>query len=439
MIRITCFTVITLFFLLTGSLQSPAQDKKFTAAGTVLDAVTQQPMANVNISIVGSAGGGATDQTGKFTLSLARIPSILYFSHVGYSIGSYQVEKTGERNIRILLEPETKEIEEVTIRAERISKVIKGDTLQIIDYEIDGNRIILFASSHHDDKDQRIYLADLNGDTLSHLNVKGAGKQIKFPEIIMPQTDYLIKDFTGQVQFLDKCCAHEIKHTSDKLSFGYDTPYSDFIRRVLPIKCEIEGNLVFQISTMTENFTWYYSREVVNGVPIKYVQDKKGPGRYASEGLRAYAPHFLDVNKNVSVPLFKKDNELFVFDFFGNNFEVFNSYLNPVRKVPIHFQNTKVKEGLIFRYSYVDVDVYNFTQTILFDEKAGKAYAFFRVRSNNKQSLKEVNLETGKIDRVIEIPDYPNISNVRVHDNVVYFLYDTKVYPFCRNLFRMTI
>ncbi|TRZ77004.1 MAG: hypothetical protein D4R93_02375, partial [Deltaproteobacteria bacterium] len=242
-----------------------------------------------------------------------------------------------------------------------------------------------------------------------------------------------------QVNFLDKSCAHEIFFNSDKLSFGFDTPYADFIGRILPIKCEMEGKLVFQVATMTGNYTWYFGRGAIEGIPIKFVQDKKGPDRYVSGYLNAIAPPNTDFSKNVSAPLFRKGNELFVFDFFSDHFDVFDSDLNSIRRVPISFQNTTITAGLVFRFSFVDVDVKNFTQTILFDERAGRAYAFFRYRSDNKQYLKEINLETGKIDRTIEIPEFPNISNVRVYDNVVYFLYDTKVYPFYRLLYRMTI
>lgn len=439
MTKTTCITVITLAFLLIPSFHSQAQNKKLTVTGSVVDAATLQPLANVNISIIGTSAGGTTNEKGEFSLTLLRVPSILYFSYVGYSIGSHEVEKSDYDSIRILLEPEVQEIGQVTIRAERISKVIKGDTLQIIDYEIDNDRIILLASPYRNQKDQRIYLANLDGDTLNHMKVSGAGKQIKIAEVIIPQSEYLVRDFTGQVQFLDKKCAHEVNHFFDRLTFGYDTRYSDFISRVLPIKCALAGKLIFQVATMTENYTYYFGQGAPDGVAIKLVRDKNGPERYVSDGLRAMAPHFLDVSKNVSVPLFRKGNELFVFDFFSGHIEVFDSNLKAIRKVPIKFQNTIVKEGLIFRNSYSDVDVYNFTQTILFDEKAGKAYAFFRYRSNNLQFLKEINLETGQINREIEVPDFPNISNIRVFDNVVYFLYDTKTYPFNRLLYRMTI
>jgi hypothetical protein len=413
----TLVLISTVYFL-------PAQNQKITVAGTVADAMTGQPLSDVNISIVGTSRGGTTNQAGEFALSLNRIPAVLYFSHMGYSIGSYQVEKTREKNIWILLEPETVEVEEVTIRAEKVSKVIRGDTLNILDYELSGNRIFLLASPYKNPNNMRIYLATLNGDTLNHVAVNKAGKQIKFPEDLMPHTEYLTRDFTGQVQFLDKSSAHEVLCKNDRLSFGYDTNYADFIGRLLAIKCEMMGRLIFQVSNQTENYTLYFGRGARDGESIKYINDKKGGDRYV--GLKC-----------VSAPLFRKGNELFIFDFFGSNFEVFNSNLKSIRTIPITFQNRTIRDWLIMESQ--DVDVRNFTQTIFFDEKSGKAYAFFRLRSYNRQSLREVNLETGEIHRMIEIPDFPNISNIRVYDNTVYFLYDTKTYPYYRLLYRMAI
>ncbi|MCX6225682.1 MAG: carboxypeptidase-like regulatory domain-containing protein [Bacteroidia bacterium] len=419
MFPIRAFAICLLFTVCTTL---PAQNRKYQVSGLVTDSLTGKPMANVNISIVGTSGGGITNEAGQFSLQIPRIPSILYFSYVGYGIGSYQVEKSGAKNVRIALIPETQEIEEVTISAQKIAKVIRGDTLNILDYEIDGGYLILFASPLKHQSDLRIYLTTLQGEPLDFIQVKKAGKQIKYPEIPEIQTEYILRDFTGQVNYLDRVCAHEVRHAFDKLFFGYDTQYPDFIGRVFPIKCELEGKLVFQAGTPSENITWFFGRGSKEGKTIKIVRDKNPTGPYS---------------KFVVAPLFRKEKKLYVFDFYRGHIEVFDSDLNSLRMVPIDFQFRQVTEAIFWQYQ--DVDSYNFTRNILYDEKAGRAYAFYRMRSNGRQSLREVNLETGKIDGMVEIPDFPNISNIRVYDNAVYFLYDTKVYPYYRLLYRMAI
>ncbi len=431
------FRIVAICLLLAVCNLAHGQNRKYAVSGQVVDSVTSLPLANVNISIVGTSSGGTTNAAGEFSLTVNRLPAVLYFSYVGYEIGSYQVEKSGEKNIRIELVPEVQEIDEVTVRGERISKVIRGDTLNIFDYEISGDRIFLLASPYRQTYDQRIYLATLNGDTLDHISVKRAGKQIKFSDEMMPRYDFLFRDFTGTVQFLDKKSAHEVLARNNKLVFGYDTPYEDFLGRVMPVKVEMMGSLIFQVANLTESFTLFFGMGRPEGEILKYVRDKKGTTRTLGAELMAMAPRSADFNKNVRAPLFRKNNELFVFDFFEGNIEVFDSNLKRNRYIPIDFQYTTIHEALFFEYQ--DIDAKNFTQTILFDEKAGKAYAFYRQRSDNRQSLREINLETGKIDLIIEIPDFPNVSDIRVYDNVVYFLYDTKVYPFYRLLYRMAV
>ena len=393
-----------------------AQNKKFPVSGVVIDSLTGKSMVNVNISVAGATSGGTTNASGEFQLNLPRIPAVLYFSHMGYGISSLQVEKSGEKGIRVLMMPETHEITEVTISAQKIAKVIHGDTLNIMDFEPDGNRLILFASPSKNVSDLRIYLTTLSGEPLDYIQVKNSGKWFYDPVTRTPTIEYLMKDFTGQVNYLDKVSVHEIRHGFDKLYFGYETQYPDFLSWVLPVTCEMKGKLVYQGGTRAVNYIWYYRGEI-----IKVVHDK----------------HWGIYSKDMMVPMFRKDNQLFIFDFYNGHIEVFDSELKSCKKISIDFQFVQVNEALVLNYQYVDVK--DFTREILFDEQAGRAYAFYRIRTNGRQSLREIDLATGKIVRQIEIPDFPNISNVRVSGNAVYFLYDTKVYPYYRMLYRMLI
>lgn len=426
----------TLFFL-SGCLVLQAQQQKIAVSGTVADTVTGQMLANVDISIVGTSAGGTTNQSGEFSLILDKIPAVLYFSHVGYAIGCYQVEKARMKDIRVFLVPESQDIEEVTVRSERVSRLLPTDTLDIMDFEIAGNRIFLLGSMYRNPKDLRLFMTNLNGDRLDVVPIRNAGIQFKLPENLAPRYDYLWHDFTGQVHFLDKNGAHELMCDQDRISFGLDTPYDEFLKTLLPIKCELMGRLIYQVSTRTQNYTFFFGRGKKQEDPLKCVTDKKGEDRYVFLDPGAQTSRSPDVFKKVSAPLFRKGNELYIFDFFDDHFEVFDSELKSLRLVPIHFQNTTVTTFLVFHTQ--DVDTRNFTQTILFDDKAGRAYAYFHQPSDESQTLREVNLKTGEINRIIEIPHLPNVTNLRVYDNTLYFLYSGRTYPYYRALYRMSL
>ena len=211
--------------LVTICLTLPAQNRRFVISGIVTDSVTGKPLGDVNISLIGMSGKGITNQAGEFYLEIHTLPSVLYFSYVGYNIGSLMVDRSNQKNIRISLSPEIQEVPPVTIRAEpKIAKIIRGDTLNILDYELVGDRLILLASPYRDQADIRLYLTNLQGDALDFIRVKKPGKQIKYPENMNSQLEFLIRDFTGQVNYLDKSGTHEIRQVYDKLLFGYDTP-----------------------------------------------------------------------------------------------------------------------------------------------------------------------------------------------------------------------
>ena len=431
------FTTIFVLILFVDNSTLLAQSLKYQIHSHVIDSSTGLCIPNVSMSIVGSSFGAITHQNGEFSLIVTRIPAVLYFSHIGNRIGSYEIERKGEKDdSRIRLEPEIEMVEEDANRNESAIKVIRGDTLNIIDYEISNDKIFLCASLYRNSRDLRIVLTNLNGDFINQIPVKRAGEKIKFPEDQVPRMEYLMKDFTGQVQFLDDRAAHEIMCRNRKLEFGFDTPYPDFLERVIPVKAEMRGNLVFQIANQSDNYTWYFGPGTRNGKMIKRVIRNKSDTESVTNELLASAPGEAEYSKNLQAPLFRKGNELFVFDFYSNHIEVFDSKLKSNRLISISFHLAKASEELLADQEGGDLNKF---PSILYDSKAGKAYAFFRIGADNRQLLKEINLETGQIDRIIEISGFSIVSNIRIEDNVVYFLYDTKVYPFYRLLYRMAI
>ena len=110
--------------------------QKYTVKGSVSDANTRDPLADVNISIVGESGGGITNSQGNFQIKVENLPALLYFSHMAYAIEQVEVNKTNKRNMEVFLFPEIQDLEEVTISAERVQKVSLGDTLNVIDYAV---------------------------------------------------------------------------------------------------------------------------------------------------------------------------------------------------------------------------------------------------------------------------------------------------------------
>ncbi|MFC2096855.1 carboxypeptidase-like regulatory domain-containing protein [Bacteroidota bacterium] len=425
--KLSFLLILIIASVFSGFSAFPLQSEYFVS-GYVFDKETKAALSNVNISIVGSNDGSITNSEGYFKINLKKIPALLYFSHIGYKIDYYQVNKNNE-NINIYLEAESQDIDEVTVSAERIQKVFKKDTLNIVDYQLLDDNILMVANPYKVISEQRIYLTTLEGVPLCSRKINNAGKTIKHPEDWLPKTIFLFKDCFNNSHLLTKDKTWQIYLKYDSIWLIYPTDYPDFLSSIFLIKQQLNNKIYYQLSGETYNSS-YYKERGKDQVRIKIVRDQYGDKRYV-EPFFAGRP-----SKMVSAPIIKKDEQIIIFDFFANNIEFFNKDGVHEKEVPISFHIKQFTRLLFF--TYYDIDQKNFMQKILFDEGTNKAYALYRKKSNGRYSLKEIDLENGKIIRTIEIPDYPFIENIQIKDNVVYFIYLNRVKNY-KSLYRMKI
>ena len=113
------------------------QPKQVTVKGTVKD-VKGNPLPGVTVLLKGSALGISTDNDGKFTVSFPEMKDVvLLFSFIGMK--SQEVKYTGQTDIKVVLEEDVKEMDEVVVtgimerKAESFTgsaTVVKGDDLK---------------------------------------------------------------------------------------------------------------------------------------------------------------------------------------------------------------------------------------------------------------------------------------------------------------------
>ena len=102
---------IVLSFSSVSSVQQPPQ--KITVSGVVRDALTQETLPGVNIMIKGTTQGTSTDFDGNFRIDITATEPVLIFSFVGYN--TLEVPVAGRTTINVLLEQETKRLDEVVV------------------------------------------------------------------------------------------------------------------------------------------------------------------------------------------------------------------------------------------------------------------------------------------------------------------------------------
>lgn len=417
------FKVIALVVLVVMTIPttSNCQNNQYSFTGKVTNKSNHKHLSGVNISVAGSRKGTVTNEKGEFNIKLEKLPAVLYFSHIGYGIQVIQIDQSSPKHINVQLQPEIIEFNEITISGEAIQKVTKGDSLFVVDYELLGSNMLLVAHPYKRPRLQRLYLATLSGDIISYREIKSAGKNIHYPEKPFPIKSYFFKDCFNQIHLFTKDRVWQIFIRNGQIFCLYPTQYEDFLGFLFPMKFEINGNLFYQVSTRMDNETCLIKTEGEK-LTLKVVHDPFGASRYMFA-------------RNVSAPIIKKDSLVVIFDFFDNHIEIFNFAGISQTKVSIDFHLKKVIPFL--QKEYYDLDHLNFQQKILFDEITGLSYAVWRNKKSGRYSLQKIDVTTGRISEVIEIPGFPNISKIRCTNNSVYFMYVTKNYPYYQTIFRM--
>lgn len=102
-----------LFMLLFSSIAAAQGGAPIKISGTVTDAVSNEPIPGVSVSVKGvTTGGVATDISGKYTIT-AGSTSTLVFSSIGYD--GYQTAVAGKILINVKLQSSVQELKEVTV------------------------------------------------------------------------------------------------------------------------------------------------------------------------------------------------------------------------------------------------------------------------------------------------------------------------------------
>ncbi|MBT4410246.1 MAG: hypothetical protein HOC82_10430, partial [Bacteroidetes bacterium] len=148
-----------------------AQDRKIQ--GQIIDKETRNPVVEAHVTTTNGLVV-VTDDSGLFELEIPKPPTVIRITHITYGIIEYQVDTSPKGTLVIQIEARTSNLDEIQISGERLRILTKTDNFSIQEFEIDQGVIWFLGHMNNQANRQRLFLANLYGDTLKSIPVKRA-------------------------------------------------------------------------------------------------------------------------------------------------------------------------------------------------------------------------------------------------------------------------
>lgn len=410
---------------------------------------------------------GITNNFGKTTIS-AHIGDAIVFSHVSYEQKTIKIsddnifDKTENECFMLVdLTPKVNILPEAEIVENVPHLAYSNKQVWVSDYKVNnaGMYLILDNNSEH----SLIFLSH-EQDTLAKAK-------------IAKKYDYLYEDAFGNIHLLSKDTAYQTFYDGEKLNMLYPVDIQTFKQKLMPVQVITDSLLVLQrYASMWQEILYISVNR--NNKETKVLADCYGPTR---EWGRTY---YRDMVKDGVIDAVQKENPLFpnIMEMLGieqtNTFgddAIENTYvdfessqraryrLQPIFS-PITFFNDTIyvfdlEKDKLLKFtqsgtpvSETDISFHRTTyrkdsrigntwdRNIIIDKALGKCYAQFS--KDGHVTLKEIDLQTGKIKNEIKLTQHTYPENIQIHNGIVYYKFiDVRqtVGRDCRSLYKMQL
>jgi hypothetical protein len=402
----------TIFVFLSCIINFVALSQNVQIRGYIYDSITKAPIQQVEIIIDDNSAKAVTDENGFFSFSLSSLPVKLQLRHISYY--TKEVLVTDDRKaLTFVLTSKSFDLTPVEISVNIPVQVMPDKHYHIMDFEFYADRMIVLAFENQSFLAPVLLLINLNGDTLSRVEVSRPVK--------------LCKDYTGKVFLYTKTVAWAVNFDSTRLYLSDPVDIADFDAVNNVVLGQSGTHYYLKGSYNNNQEIDYYNYEEINDTLncFKTIVDAENlkrnrKGFYFDGKEEDIRFQQLIMLRPVYAPLVCLEDTLVLFNFTESKIERFTANAIPIGKYDISFQHDK-----------------NFTDELLVDNADSKVYFLFR--KNGLSILKEVDINSGKIVQSVSIPAFVFIEKIKVYDNVVYFLYKEKYNQEYKKLYKFKI
>lgn len=389
-----------------------------TITGRITDSVSKEAIANVNISVVGTSYGCASDSLGYFTLRVPDLPAKISFSHIFYKQKNIVVNRPG--NIRrVSLSPRIYMLGDAVVKP--VVNLTESLIFDIVDYAFAGDSILMSGYCYKFPKEKNPWLIAISpeGDTLSKQVIGVEGR--------------FYRDCMDNLHYLTEKTAFQLHWEEDHYEFVHSENLKRFEEVMYPCKFETENQLIFQYYQGHNQMINYYAinKDSKEADAIINVEDPVGltmladRARFHSMGnsqptaadLRFEEMCFFD---SIYSPIFHVDDSVYFFNLINDELIVYDENFNKARDIACAPHHSR-----------------DFTENIIVDHVAGRVFAMYE--RSGLHYIREIDLITGELTNSYKIPEYQWINKISINNNRLYFLYREKFTGDLISLYRMKI
>jgi hypothetical protein len=404
-------------------------------SGRIIDKEAGTPVAGAHVAAK-TGEVTITDSTGLFRLSVRRLPTTLKITHVSYGTSVYEVTRNTKELVTIRISQKTTDLDEVQISARRLRIITPKDQYSIQDYSISEKAIWFLGFINNQASRQRLFLANLYGDTIASVAVKGAERLFTdvFQNVHLVLRDSVFQLFHGE---------------KGQIMLLYPVSKELFYRIMQPVELAFNQKLIYTQGTPGSKGTIIYY--ISQGDPQKYLlailtdsvnqvseaATRKIDAMMARWGIPELANMWTTIyqyNKKgtkfdrivrqpVPYEIFTSADNLYIINYFKDSLLQYNTDGQFARAFPIDFHKESYATGVKYK-----------SLTCLTDPVTQKVYLLDRQLA--RWIIKPLEIPAGIAGAAINLPEFPGIDQIRVYDNAIYFLYPDKQHPYYNRLYR---
>jgi hypothetical protein len=232
-----------LFLLILGiGLGSSALGQR-TITGIVTDAKTGTPIGLVNLVPGSGTIGTSTDQDGRFSLVVNRLPVAIRFSHIAYEIKNLVISKYPDKLLEVKLDPRVESIGEVVVEGGKYIQLLKRENFFVSEYEFDQDKIWVVGYANKSILKPQLILLSLDGRIIEKVPIRGRTT--------------LFKDAFGWVHLIDKESITRIGYVNKQITIEEPKLFTGWEQNLFDLQMVLGKSGIFK---------WVYN----NGIYCEY-------------------------------------------------------------------------------------------------------------------------------------------------------------------------